>query len=106
MVKITNQSGDIKTGKQGTCCYQRVYGTQVRRLISPKRIAGSKAQSTQRQLFIDGLAFRKSLSRTAKTYLDGYCCHHGLIDTLGIPLTWDKLAMRIALATPRVTIVS
>jgi hypothetical protein len=105
MVKITNAAGDVKVGKQGGMCYQRFYGNQVRREVKPKKPLPSPVQNTQRQLFIQGLAFRKALTREEKMYLDGYCLYHRLVDTLGVPLTWDRFAMKICLERPRLTIL-
>lgn len=105
MVKITNASGDIKTGKQGICCYQGHYGSQIRRLISPKRPQPTSTQVSQRARFLAALAWRKSLTLDDKRYLDGYSLYHRLVDSLGVPLTWDKLAVRFASTTPMVTIL-
>lgn len=106
MVLIINDFGDVKTGRQGSCCYQRNYGRQTRRVIRPKSGTPSVPQNTQRQRFIDGLAFRKGLSHQAKIYLDGYCIAHRLLDGFGVPLTWDKFAMKIALETPKVAVLN
>lgn len=105
MVRIINDFGDVKTGRQANCCYQRHYGRQIRRVIRPKSGTPSAHQNTQRQRFIAGLAFRKSLSHDAKVYLDGYCIAHRITDDLGVPLTWDKLAMKICLEAPKVAVL-
>jgi len=106
LVKIINDYGDIKVGAQAGSCYQRHYGIQMRRTISPKTGIESKTQRSQRRRFINGLAFRKALSQQAKMYLDGYCIAHRLVDNLGVSLTWDKLAMKICLEQPRLTLLS
>ena len=106
MVRIENDFGDVKVGRQASCCYQRNYGRQIRRVVRSKSGTPSKPQNTQRQRFIAGLAFRKSLSHEAKMYLDGYCIAHQIRDNFGAPLTWDKLAMKIALEAPKVAVLS
>lgn len=105
LVKIINDYGDIKTGRQAGSCYQRHYGIQMRRTISPKTGQESRPQASQRRRFINGLAFRKALSQQAKTYLDGYCIAHRLVDSFGVSLTWDKLAMKICLQQPKVALL-
>jgi hypothetical protein len=105
LVRIDNDFGDVKVGRQATCCYQRNYGRQVRRVVRPKSGTPTKPQNTQRQRFVAGLSFRKNLSHTAKVYLDGYCIAHQIRDDYGVPLTWDKFAMKIALEAPRLAVL-
>jgi len=105
MVKITNLHGDIKLGKQGECVYQRVHGQQVRRLLSPKRGIESKAQAKHRQLFRFALAWRRQLTRDNKLFLEGYAIANGIVDGYGIPLTWSRLALKIALEKPKMIIL-
>jgi hypothetical protein len=105
MVKIDNQAGEFKTGKQGEAVYQGFYGRQIRRVLSKKSIPPTKPQTQQRQRFQAGLAWRAGLSHDARIFLDGYCISHRVIDTLGVPLTWDKLALKIALEKPTVAVL-
>lgn len=104
MVKISNVYGDIKTGKQSGVCYQRHYGQQVRRTISPKTTPSTNPQLFHRQRFQAGLAWRKTLSKHARAYLDGYTIHHSLFDDNGVPLDWSRFALKIALEAPKVAI--
>jgi len=106
MVKVTSSTGDIKRGKQSLAVYQGHYGQEVRRVLSPKSGIPSKPQLRQRLRFQQALAWRASLSREARRYLDGFSFSHGLVDDYGIPLTWDKVALKIALEAPRLTISS
>ena len=106
MVKIINSLGDVKVGKQGEVVYQRHYGHQMRRTVQPKSGQVSKPQKQQRIRFQQALAWRASLSRDARIYLDGYAISHRIIDGYGIALTWDKLVLKIALQKPRLTILS
>jgi hypothetical protein len=105
MVKVTNLFGDIKIGKQGLCVYQRVHGQQVRRLLSPKRGIESKAQAEHRQLFQFALAWRKQLTRDNRNFLEDYALSHGIVDSYGAPLTWDKLALKIVLEKPKMILL-
>jgi len=105
LVKIDNAFGDIKIGKQGDCAYQLHYGKQIRRLISPKRVASTIPQINQRSRFIAALTWRKTLTLDEKRYLDGYAIYHRLVDSMGVTLTWDKLAVRFASTTPTIQIL-
>jgi len=105
MVKITNSIGDIKRGRQGEAVYQGHYGQQIRRTVKPKTGEVSKMQLAQRTRFQQTLAWRATLSHQAKLYLDGYSIAHRIIDDFGIPLTWDKLALKIGLQQPKVTVL-
>ncbi|MBA7536971.1 hypothetical protein ES705_29237 [subsurface metagenome] len=97
MVKITNLFGDIKTGKQGEAVYQRKYGEQIRRQVSPKRAIPSERQIKHRQLYKDALDWRKSLSRANRRYLEGYCIAGGIVDGYGAPLAWSRFALKLYL---------
>jgi hypothetical protein len=97
MVKITNTLGDVKIGKQGEVVYQRKYGEQIRRGLSPKRAIVSEAQQNHRQFYRAALAWRKQLSRQNRIYLEGYCIANGIVDRLGVFLTWPRFALRIYL---------
>lgn len=105
MVKITNALGDIKQGKQGEAVYQLHYGQQIRRTVKPKTTQPSQTQLEHRTRFQQALAWRASLSRSARIYLEGYAIAHRIIDSYGVPLTWDKIALKIALQTPRVQLI-
>jgi hypothetical protein len=106
MVKITNDFGDIKQGKQGENVYQLHYGQQMRRTLKPKSTAPSQMQLNQRTRFQQALSWRATLSRTARIYLEGYAIAHRVIDSYGVPLSWDKVALKIALEIPTVTILN
>jgi hypothetical protein len=97
MVKITNPLGDVKIGKQGEVVYQRKYGQQIRRGLSPKRAIVSEAQEKHRHLYRDALAWRKNLSRQNRRYLEGYCINNGIFDRFGVPLAWHRFALKLYL---------
>jgi len=97
MVKIVNAFGDVKTGKQGEAVYQRRYGEQVRRIVSPKRAIVSEAQIKHRQSYRDALGWRKGVSPANRRYLEGYCIANGVIDSYGIPLAWHRFALKLYL---------
>lgn len=105
MVKITNTLGDIKQGKQGEAVFQLHYGQQIRRTLQPKRPNGSKMQLNQRIRFSQAIAWRATLSREARQYLEGFAIAHRIIDSYGLPMTWDKLALKIGLQTPIVRLI-
>lgn len=94
MVKIVNPMGDVKIGRQGEVVYQRHYGQQTRRLVSPKRAIASETQIAHRQLYRDALDWRKSLSRPNRRYLEGYCIANGVVDSYHIPLPWHRFALK------------
>jgi len=97
MVKIVNPLGDVKIGRQGEVVYQRKYGEQIRRMVSPKRAIVSEAQLAHRQLYRDALDWRKQLSRPNRRYLDGYCIANGIVDGYHIPLPWSRFALKLYL---------
>ncbi len=97
MVKITNTFGDVKIGKQGEVVYQRKYGEQMRRMVSPKRAIASTAQEKHRQLYKTALDWRKGLSRPNRRYLEGYCIANGVVDRYLIPLAWSRFALKLYL---------
>jgi len=97
MVKIVNRFGDVKIGKQGEVVYQRKYGKQIRRGLSPKRAIASETQIAHRQLYRDALDWRKQLSLPNRRYLDGYPIANGVIDSYGIPLPWSRFALKLYL---------
>ena len=104
MVKITNPLGDVKIGRQGEVVYQRKYGEQMRRMAQPKRAIPSQAQIEHRQLYKAALAWRKSLSRANRIYLDGYCIANWVVDNYKIPLPWSRFALKIYLEKVHFTI--
>ena len=97
MVKITNPLGDVKTGRQGEAVYQRKYGEQIRRTVSPKRAIPSQRQIDHRQLYRDALDWRKSLSLANRRYLEGYCIANGVVDGYGVPLAWSRFSLKLYL---------
>jgi len=97
MVKIVNPMGDVKMGKQGEVVYQRHYGQQTRRMLSPKRAIASEAQVAHRQRYRDALAWRKGLSLPNRRYLEGYCIGNGVVDDYHIPLPWHRFALKLYL---------
>jgi len=97
MVKIVNQLGDVKVGRQGEAVYQRKYGEQIRRQVSPKRGIPSESQIAHRQLYRDALTWRSQLSLPNRRYLDGYCYANGIIDSYHIPLPWSRFALKLYL---------
>ncbi|MBA7573105.1 hypothetical protein ES708_14905 [subsurface metagenome] len=105
MLKITNPLGDIKTGRQGEAVYQRKYGEQIRRTVSPKRAIPSQRQIDHRQLYRAALAWRSQLSLANRRYLEGYCISHGIIDDYGVPLTWSRFALKVYLQAVRFAII-
>lgn len=97
MVKIVNLAGDVKIGRQGEVVYQRKYGEQIRRGVSPKRAIASEAQIAHRQLYRDALAWRHELSLPNRRYLEGYTYANGVVDRYHIPLGWSKFALKLYL---------
>ncbi|MBA7583552.1 hypothetical protein ES708_25497 [subsurface metagenome] len=97
MVKITNLTGDVKIGKQGAVVYQRKYGEQIRRGVSPKRAIASEAQIAHRQLYRDALKWRSNLSLPNRRYLEGYTYSNGVVDSYHAPLGWSKFALKLYL---------
>ncbi len=97
MVKIINPLGEVKVGKQGEAVYQRKYGEQIRRTLSPKRAIVSEAQEKHRQLYRDALDWRKSLSLANRRFLEGYCISNWVVDGYKIPLPWHRFALKLYL---------
>jgi len=97
MVKITNKLGDVKTGRQGEVVYQRKYGEQIRRQVSPKRAMASEAQIKHRDLYRAALSWRKGLSLANRRYLDGYCLANWIVDDYNIALPWHRFALKLYL---------
>ncbi len=102
---MTRWTGDIKTGAQGEAVYQRHYGRQIRRLRSDKRGDVSKVQKARRVLFKQGLEWRKGLNRHDRLVLEQYAYQAHYTDEQGITLTWDRMAMKIALEVPTVAVL-
>ena len=105
MVLINNKTGEIKTGAQGEAVYQRRYGRQIRRVRSVKRGEVSKVQKARRVLFKQGLEWRKRLTRHDRLVLEQYAYQAHYTDEQGIILTWDRMALKIALEVPTVAIL-
>jgi len=97
LVKIINPLGDIKVGRQGEAVFQRRYGEQIRRQVSPKRAIPSQAQIDHRQLYRAALAWRKQLPLANRRYLDGYCITNWVVDAYNIPLAWSRFALKLYL---------
>ncbi|MBA7653729.1 hypothetical protein ES703_61588 [subsurface metagenome] len=97
MVKIVNPLGDVKVGKQGEAVYQRKYGQQIRRTVSPKRAIVSEAQEKHRRLYRDALDWRKALSLANRRFLEGYCISNWVVDGFKIPLPWHRFALKLYL---------
>lgn len=97
MVKINNQLGEVKIGKQGEVVYQRKYGQQIRRTLAPKSAMPSKAQLDHRNLYRAALSWRSQLARANRRYLEGYCIANGVVDSYHIPLPWSRFALKIYL---------
>ena len=96
-MKIVNPLGDVKIGRQGEVVYQRKYGEQIRRTVSPKRAIPSQAQIAHRQLYRAALAWRSQLSLANRRYLEGYCIANGIVDSYHIPLPWSRFALKLYL---------
>ncbi|MBA7540641.1 hypothetical protein ES705_32940 [subsurface metagenome] len=105
MVKIVNSLGDVKIGRQGEVVYQRKYGEQIRRQVSPKRAIASEAQIAHRQLYRDALAWRSELSRPNRRYLEGYCIANWVVDGYHIPLPWSRFALKLYLEKVQFVII-
>ncbi len=97
MVKITNELGEVKAGKQGEAVYQGRYGQQIRRTRQPKRAIVSEKQQQHRQLYRSALDWRKSLSLANRRFLEGYCLSNWVIDRYKIPLPWHRFALKLHL---------
>jgi hypothetical protein len=105
MVLITNKNGDLKTGAQGDAVYQLHYGRQVRRLRSPKRVEPSKVQKNRRLLFKQALDWRAALNRHDRLVLEQAAYYVHYTDSEGITLTWDRMALKVALTVPTVEVL-
>lgn len=105
MVKIINTLGDVKIGKQGQVVYQRKYGEQIRRGLSPKRAIVSQKQAEHRLMYKNALNWRKSLSLPNRRYLEGYCLSSWIVDRFKIPLPWHRFALKLYLERVHFVIV-
>jgi len=106
MVLIHNKIGDLKTGRQGDAIYQLRYGRQIRRAAAKKAPMPSKLQLDRRQLYRQALEWRKNLSQHDTIVLEQIAYHYHYTDSEGIPFTWDKMALKIALEVPTLEIIS
>lgn len=105
MVLIDNKQGDIKIGTQGDAVYQRHYGRQIRRVRKEKGGEISKAQTQRRLLFRQALEWRAGLDRHARLVIEQFAYQAHYRDTEGITLTWDRMALKIALEVPDVAVI-
>jgi hypothetical protein len=105
MVLINNKNGDIKTGAQGEAVYQGRYGRQIRRVRSEKRGEVSKVQKARRLLFRQALEWRAGLNRHDRLVLEQAAYYFHYTDSEGIILTWDRMALKIALEVPTVEVI-
>jgi len=97
MVKITNELGEFKTGRQGEAVYQGRFGQQIRRTRQPKRAIVSEKQEQHRQTYRQALDWRKTLSLPNRRYLEGYCISNWVIDRYRMPLPWHRFALKLYL---------
>lgn len=105
MVLINNKFGDIKKGVQGDAVYQLTHGRQMRRMRSPKGGEVSKVQKQRRVLFQQALDWRASLNRHDRLVIEQAAYHFRHRDSEGVTLTWDRMALKIALEVPTVAVV-
>ena len=105
MVIIDNKAGDLKRGKQGEAVYQLHYGRQMRRVRREKGGEISKAQKARRILFTRALDWRAALNRHDRLVLEQYAYQAHYRDSEGVILTWDRMALKIALEVPTVEVV-
>lgn len=106
MVLIDNKAGDIKRGKQGEAVYQLHYGRQMRRVRREKGGIISKAQKERRTLFKQALSWRAGLNRHDRLVIEQYAYQGGFKDSEGVTLTWDRMALKIALEVPAVEVAN
>lgn len=106
MVLIDNKTGDIKRGKQGEAVYQLHYGKQIRRVRREKTGIMSKAQERRRGLFRQALDWRKGLNRHDRLVVEQYAYQGHFRDSEGVTLTWDRMALKIALEVPLVEVLA
>ncbi len=105
MVRIVSKVGDIKRGKQGEAVYQLHYGRQMRRVRREKGGIVSKAQERRRDLFRQALDWRVRLNRHDRLVLEQYAYEGHFRDSERVTLTWDRMALKIALEVPLVEVV-
>jgi len=106
MVLINNKTGDIKKGKQGEAVYQLHYGKQMRRVRREKTGIVSKPQERRRALFRQALDWRKGLNRHDRLVLEQYAYQGHFRDRERVTLTWDRMALKIALEVPLVEVLA
>ena len=104
MVKITNQFGDVKTGKQHTVVYQGHYGNQTRRMLKDKKDEHTRGQLEQRERFKTGIDFAKNLTKAQRDFIKTYMAEAGIRSPDGLPTTWYTFAKKIAMTRPEVEI--
>ncbi|MBA7687831.1 hypothetical protein ES703_96304 [subsurface metagenome] len=106
MVLITNKTGETKAGRQGEAVYQGHYGRQMRRTAKPKTTEPTTKQTQRRSLFRQALAWRAGLNRHDRLVLHQAAYEYHYTDGEGIILTWDKLALKIALEVPKIRVLN
>ena len=104
MVKIINQFGDVKRGKQHTVVYQGHYGNQMRRMLKDKKDEHTRGQLEQRERFRVGIDFAKGLTKAQKDFIKLYMAEAGIRSPDGLPTTWYTFAKKIAMTRPKVEI--
>ena len=102
MVKITNQFGDVKKGKQHTVVYQDHYGNQMRRMLQDKKDEHTRGQLEQRERFKTGIYFAKSLTKAQKDFIKSYMTEADIRSPDGLPTTWYSFVKKIAMTRPKV----
>ena len=102
MVKIINQFGDVKKGKQHTVVYQDHYGNQMRRMLKENKDEHTRGQLEQRERFKTGIYFAKSLTKAQKDFIKSYMTEAGIRSPDGLPTTWYSFVKKIAMTRPKV----
>ncbi|MBE9592291.1 MAG: DUF2341 domain-containing protein [Proteobacteria bacterium] len=102
MVKIINQFGDVKKGKQHTAVYQNIYGNQMRRTLKDKKDEHTKGQLEQRERFKVGIDFAKGLTKAQRDFIKSYMADAGIRSPDGLPTTWYSFTKKIAMTRPKV----
>ena len=102
MVKIINEFGDVKRGKQHTVVYQGHYGNQTRRMLKDKKDEHTRGQLEQRERFRVGIDFAKSLTKPQRDFIKSYMAEAGIRSPDGLPTTWYSFVKKIAMTRPKV----
>lgn len=104
MVKIINQFGDVKKGKQHTVVYQNIYGNQMRRMLQDKKDEHTRGQLEQRARFKTGINFAKGLTKAQRDFIKSYMTEKNIRSPDGLPTTWYSFVKKIAMTRPKVEI--